>query len=777
MSRTIVRRVDDRTVIVTKPRGPAGLKGDKGDPGVGIKGDKGDIGNSGTIQVGDVQAIGSATPEVQNVGTPSAAILNFKFPSGGPKGDPGSAGEGYATRVALAAATPTDKDDAYLTEFNRKGKFVFDASDLSASVTADPMQGVFVAPSSDTTGASGAWVRQEITRLDPRWFGAQTVPNGTPSALWPAYDIKPALDAAQVLMRGTGVSLGDGYLFNSFRVYIPWGRYYCSTWNMTDALHIEGDLVGDQTERSLGTTIYGPQNAHTWITNRSNTFGAATVPDRGWGADGATIRNIAFVGWNNVVSGSSPDGYGVWLRARANFENCVFTAFGDHGVYIRAYAGAGGISEGNANTCGFINCSFNSNGGFGLYVEGADANVTTTWNCKFRYNRLGALAEQSFLGGGKHVFETEGNCVSDPTGCGRPTPVVSHNGLLYVPVYNGSNAASTNAPSGTETDNAYWVYSPGTNGTHQPWVSGMTIVHGSTVVAMLPTTEVTLVSYHEGGQPAVQIGQRVLMTGATGIAKYGPGIFLRGEGGALQATAFATAKMSIGSYADPAIACSIASGSEVLEVSDVAGADYLDAKFQGADGNSVFRIYDPTTALNGLMEIGQLRISRLGFNTLGTGRRIAFIETTADFAGVYIRQGDLFFYTTPAAGGKLGLVCTTEGIGGSTAVLADFGRAGPLPVAALGGDYTATLAAADNYLRFTSGSATNFTIPPNSAVAFPVGTEISGIQAGAGAVTLVAGSGVTLNAFGGDLTLAGAFSAFTLKKVGVNEWDVMGKFQ
>ena len=41
-----------------------------------------------------------------------------------------------------------------------EGTFVWYSSDLSAEVTADPLSGIYVAPTSDLTGASGAWGRQ-----------------------------------------------------------------------------------------------------------------------------------------------------------------------------------------------------------------------------------------------------------------------------------------------------------------------------------------------------------------------------------------------------------------------------------------------------------------------------------------------------------------------------------------------------------------------------------------------------------------------------------------
>lgn len=47
---------------------------------------------------------------------------------------------------------------------SRGGLFSFVDTDLSAEVSADPLQGIYIAPTSDPTGASGAWVR---TATDP----------------------------------------------------------------------------------------------------------------------------------------------------------------------------------------------------------------------------------------------------------------------------------------------------------------------------------------------------------------------------------------------------------------------------------------------------------------------------------------------------------------------------------------------------------------------------------------------------------------------------------
>lgn len=76
------------------------------------------------------------------------------------------------------------------------------------------------------------------------------------------------------------------------------------------------------------------------------------------------------------------------------------------------------------------------------------------------------------------------------------------------------------------------------------------------------------------------------------------------------------------------------------------------------------------------------------------------------------------------------------------------------------------------YIRMTNGSANTVTVPPEASVAWSSDTEISIRQAGAGSTSIVAGAGVTINA--SSLVLLGQHATVTLKKVGVNIWDLMG---
>jgi hypothetical protein len=103
-------------------------------------------------------------------------------------------------------------------------------------------------------------------------------------------------------------------------------------------------------------------------------------------------------------------------------------------------------------------------------------------------------------------------------------------------------------------------------------------------------------------------------------------------------------------------------------------------------------------------------------------------------------------------------------------------RIGPLPQAPTGDELWRhpALADADTFIRFTSSSAVTFTIPPNSSVAFPTGTVIEMAQAGAGALSVAAGAGVTINSRSSDLTLAGQYAVAFVKKVDTDTWIMNG---
>ena len=123
-------------------------------------------------------------------------------------------------------------------------------------------------------------------------------------------------------------------------------------------------------------------------------------------------------------------------------------------------------------------------------------------------------------------------------------------------------------------------------------------------------------------------------------------------------------------------------------------------------------------------------------------------------------------------------------VGNGTAVI-DF-PSGTLVTSAQTGDYTLVLTDKDKLIEFTHNDAStrSLTIPLNSSVAFPIGTQITVLHAGgasAGLVRIIAASGVTINATPQGTTnianLRARWYSATLIKRGTDTWVVLGDLQ
>jgi len=86
-----------------------------------------------------------------------------------------------------------------------------------------------------------------------------------------------------------------------------------------------------------------------------------------------------------------------------------------------------------------------------------------------------------------------------------------------------------------------------------------------------------------------------------------------------------------------------------------------------------------------------------------------------------------------------------------------------------GTSYTVVLTDAGKQVTMSNASASTLTVPPNSSVAFDVGTRIQVIQLGAGAVTLTQGAGVTVSSLAASLVMK-QYQVAILIKTGTNTW-------
>lgn len=87
---------------------------------------------------------------------------------------------------------------------------------------------------------------------------------------------------------------------------------------------------------------------------------------------------------------------------------------------------------------------------------------------------------------------------------------------------------------------------------------------------------------------------------------------------------------------------------------------------------------------------------------------------------------------------------------------------------------TLALSDASVYLRLNHATVPiEVTVPANEDVAFPIDSEIMLFAVGVAATSVVAAGGVTINSDGDMLTLSQKKGAL-LKKVGLDEWDLIG---
>lgn len=91
-----------------------------------------------------------------------------------------------------------------------------------------------------------------------------------------------------------------------------------------------------------------------------------------------------------------------------------------------------------------------------------------------------------------------------------------------------------------------------------------------------------------------------------------------------------------------------------------------------------------------------------------------------------------------------------------------------------GTTYTLALTDATKTVTLTNASAITLTVPPNSSVAFPIGSQVVLAQLGAGQVTIAAGSGVTLYSNGTKLKITGQYGVASLIKIATDTWIVAG---
>lgn len=332
----------------------------------------------------------------------------------------GAAGQSVATRGLLAGISgPVGEQSAYLAESGREGFFIWQSGNYSAEVTGDPLQGIFVPPASDTTGASGAWVRVDAHALNVKWFGAKgdTVLNSAGGVVSGTDDTTAIQNAINY-----AVSLGVAKLF------FPDGVY-----QVTKLTLPEYAIAGDTAIKIV--ELAGPAHPSTLY----GTIGTAPISTKGAviksaAAGDAVIRALpsggSFSGYHLVVRDLTIRTYDnptiSGLDARYCQQLTVFNLAVDTGVYpvdaSNPTTGVHGVitprgSNGAINRIQGLNVSG--------YFAGMEANEHTSaddinfWCCKYaveflvanhpsHFRRVGIYrCTNGLLVNGIHYFDIE----------------------------------------------------------------------------------------------------------------------------------------------------------------------------------------------------------------------------------------------------------------------------------------------------------------------------------------------------------------------------------
>ena len=184
---------------------------------------------------------------------------------------------------------------------------------------------------------------------------------------------------------------------------------------------------------------------------------------------------------------------------------------------------------------------------------------------------------------------------------------------------------------------------------------------------------------------------------------------------------------------------------------------------EGTNGATVLDITDGNVVIgDGTLVVG----------SDGAGEDVTFHSDTAGDAFVWDSSEEKL--TITGTDGQTALDVPDGNVTITDALTVSGGITAPITINNETASYTLVAGDAGGIVEMNDGSANNLTIPPNSSVAFATGTQIIIVQQGAGATTIVEGSGVTTRSLDDNAIINGQYVSVALVKRDTDEWYIFG---
>jgi len=185
---------------------------------------------------------------------------------------------------------------------------------------------------------------------------------------------------------------------------------------------------------------------------------------------------------------------------------------------------------------------------------------------------------------------------------------------------------------------------------------------------------------------------------------------------------------------------------------------------EGTNGATVLDITDGNVVIaDGTLTVG----------SDGAGEDVTFYSDTAGDSMVWDSSAEKL--TITGTDGQTALDVPDGNVTITDSLTVSGGLVAPLAInAQTGTTYTFVAADAGKFVSSSNGSAQTFTVPPNSSVAYAVGTQIIVQNIGSANCTLAEGSGVTINSKDSNKEIDGQYAAATLIKTATDTWSLIG---